>query len=88
MVEGANLNQKLSFRLESVGRRIVLNSHAREGGPIFLTEGGRVGELRRTVNPFPLDEWVRIPPLRFAPKREALVVIKDIKYCCLRAAII
>lgn len=26
-------------------------------------EGGAVGEARRTVNPFPAGEWVRIPPL-------------------------
>ena len=24
--------------------------------------GGEVGESRRTVNPFPLGEWVRLPP--------------------------
>lgn len=50
MVEGANLNQKLSFRLESVGRRIVLNSHAREGGPIFIKGGYTVGVAGLTVN--------------------------------------
>ena len=37
---------------------------------LFITEGGRVGELRRTVNPFPLGEWVRIPPLRLNKPRE------------------
>ena len=28
-----------------------------------IKEGGEDGESRRTVNPFPLGEWVQIPPL-------------------------
>lgn len=36
---------------------------SREASSSLIWEGGRVGELRRTVNPFPMGEWVRIPPL-------------------------
>lgn len=29
---------------------------------IFIWVGGAVGEARRTVNPFLIGEWVRLPP--------------------------
>ena len=35
----------------------------------FIWGGGEVGESRRTVNPFLIGEWVRIPPSR--PERNA-----------------
>lgn len=49
-------------------------------GGFILWAGGEDGESRRTVNPFPMGVWVRIPPFPLAKNFNFSTVLVNLKF--------